>query len=134
MPRIYREIPLSSIWEGSGNVMCLDVLRAMAREPAAMPALLDELGEATGTDRRYDTVVSEIERELGRREAKEARARRIVERLALALQAGLLLRHAPSWVAEAFCAARLGGEAGREYGTLPPSFELDRIVERATPG
>ncbi len=133
MPRIYRESPVSSIWEGSGNVICLDVLRTLAREPASLPALFDELGKAGGTDRRYDAAVSEIERELGRHEDKRARARRIVERLALALQAGLLLRHAPSWVAEAFCAARLGGDAGREYGTLPPGLELERIVERAMP-
>ena len=134
MPRIYREIPLSSIWEGSGNVMCLDVLRAMARDPAALPALFDELGEARGADRRYDRLLAEIEGQLARRQDAEAQARRIVERLALALQAGLLLRHAPSEVADAFCAARLGGEAGHEYGTLPADLALERIVERAIPG
>ncbi len=133
MPRIYREIPLSSIWEGSGNVMCLDVLRAMERDPAALPALLGELGEAKGGDPRYDRLLAEIESEVARREDTQARARRVVERLALALQAGLLLRHAPSWVADAFCAARLGRRAGHEYGTLPPDLPLARIVERATP-
>ncbi len=133
MPRIYREIPLSSIWEGSGNVMCLDVLRTLARDPAALPALLDELGEARGADRRYDRLLAEIDRGLARHQDAEAWARRIVERLALALQAGLLLRHAPSWIADAFCTARLGNEAGHEYGTLPPGLQLERIVERAAP-
>ena len=133
MPRLYREIPLSSIWEGSGNVMCLDVLRAMARDPAAVPALRDELGKARGADRRYDAFLAATEREIEADGARQARARRIVERLALALQAGLLLRHAPSWVADAFCAARLGGEAGHEYGTLPAGLDLGRIVERAAP-
>ncbi len=163
MPRIYREIPLASIWEGSGNVMCLDVLRALgacpsirgqapspdglgqnlepkdrdsgalARDEEALPALLDELAEAGGADRRYDAFLADTRRELEDGEARETRARRIVERLALTLQASLLLRHAPSWVAGAFCAARLGGEAGREYGTLPAGLELERIVERATP-
>ncbi len=134
MPRLYREIPLSSIWEGSGNVMCLDVLRALARDRQALAALESELGEAAGADRRYDTFLADTRRDLERREAPEAGARRIVERLALALQASLLLRHAPTWVADAFCAARLGGEAGREYGTLPAGLDLERIVERATPG
>ena len=133
MPRIYREIPLSSIWEGSGNVMCLDVLRAAARDEAALPALFDELATARGADRRYDAFFAETERELARRDAAETRARRIVERLALALQANLLLQHAPPWVADAFCAARLDGRAGHEYGTLPAELELDRIVERTTP-
>ena len=133
MPRIYREIPLSSIWEGSGNVMCLDVLRAMTRDPEVLPALLKELGEAKGADRRYDRLIAEIEGQLARHEHFESRARHIVEQLALALQAGLLLRHAPTWLADAFCAARIGGDAGHEYGTLPPGLELERIVERATP-
>ncbi len=133
MSRIYREIPLFSIWEGSGNVICLDVLRALARDPAALPALFDELSEAKGADRRYDRLLAELERELAHREDAEARARWIVERLALALQAGLLLRHAPSYVADAFCAARLGGEAGHEYGTLPSGLDFERIARRATP-
>ncbi len=133
MPRIYREIPLSSIWEGSGNVMCLDVLRAMTRDPETVPALFAELEQASGADRRYDRLLAEIRSDLKRRDDAQARARRIVERLALALQAGLLLRHAPSWVADAFCAARLDGQAGHEYGTLPPGLELERIIERATP-
>ena len=133
MPRIYREIPLSSIWEGSGNVMCLDVLRALARDEAAGPALFEELQRARGADRRYDEFVTATERELRQTGEAQVRARRIVERLALALQASLLLRYAPAEVADAFCAARLAGDAGHEYGTLPAGLQLEEIIERAAP-
>ncbi len=132
MPRIYREIPLSSIWEGSGNVMCLDVLRAIDRDEAALPALLAELERARGADPRYDAFITDTERELSSRDAAQVRARSTVERLALALQAALLLQHGPPFVADAFCTARLAGR-GREYGTLPPGLDLERIVERVTP-
>lgn len=133
LPRLYRESPLSSIWEGSGNVMCLDVLRALAREPETLPALLTELEKAHGVDPRYDVFLSRLTDELADHDDLETRARRIVERLALALQASLLLRHAPSFVTEAFIAARLAGEAGHEYGTLPPGLRLGEILERAWP-
>ena len=133
MPRIYREIPLASIWEGSGNVMCLDVLRALERDEDTLPALRDELATARGVDRRYDAFLLETERELARSDALQTRARRIVERLALALQAATLLRHAPNYVGDAFCASRLAGRSGHQYGTLPADLELGRIVERATP-
>lgn len=133
LPRLYRESPLSSIWEGSGNVMCLDVLRALAREPETLPALLTELEKAHGVDPRYDVFLSQLTDELADHDDLETRARRIVERLALALQASLLLRHAPSFVTEAFIAARLAGEAGHEYGTLPPGLALGEILERAWP-
>ena len=130
LPRLYREAPLGSIWEGSGNVICLDVLRAIAREPETLPALLEELRRARGADRRYDAHLERIEGELADRRDLEARARRVVEGLALALEAALLLQHAPAFVADAFCASRLGG-GGREYGTLPPGVDLAGIVERA---
>jgi putative acyl-CoA dehydrogenase len=133
LPRIYREIPLSSIWEGSGNVMCLDVLRAVGREPETLPALLAELAEARGGDRRLDAWLTDLESELADRRDLEARARRVVENLALALQGALLVRHAPSFVADAFCASRLAGERGFEYGTLPSGVDFERIVERASP-
>ncbi len=133
MPRIYREIPLSSIWEGSGNVMCLDVLRAIGREPATLPALLAELAEARGADRRLDAWITDVEAELADRRDLEARARRVVEKLALALQGALMARHAPPFVADAFCASRLAGERGWEYGTLPSGVDFDRIIERAAP-
>ena len=133
MPRLYREIPLSSIWEGSGNVMCLDVLRALTREEETLPAMLDELRAAAGADRRYDEFVAETERQLMQRDEAQSRARALVERLALALQASLLIRYAPSSVADAFCVARLAGGGGREYGTLPADLDLAGLVARATP-
>lgn len=133
LPRLYREIPLSSIWEGSGNVMCLDVLRSLRRQPETWDALRRELDLAKGLDERYDRQLEAVDAEITDRRDVESRARRIVERLALAVQAGLLLRHAPGFVAEAFCAARLDGRAGLEYGTLPARLEYDKIIERAMP-
>ncbi|RMH17188.1 MAG: isovaleryl-CoA dehydrogenase [Acidobacteria bacterium] len=133
LPRLYREIPLGSIWEGSGNVICLDVLRAIERQPETVPALLDELRLARGADRRYDAHLEAVERRLHAGGEGQAGARRLVEGLALALQAALLLQHAPPAVADAFCAARLDGEAGHQYGTLPPALDLAPILERAAP-
>lgn len=132
-PRLYREIPLASIWEGSGNVMSLDVLRAMAREPDTIPAFQQELAKAAGADARYDAFLRDLEAELFRTDAHEYRARRMVEKMALALQAALLLQHAPNAVADAFCASRLAGTAGQEYGTLHTGLPLDFILNRATP-
>ncbi|WP_419998694.1 acyl-CoA dehydrogenase family protein [Streptomyces boninensis] len=133
MPRLLRESPLNSIWEGSGNVQALDVLRAMQREPGALDAVLTELGEARGADHRLDAAVKDFLTELSDLDAIEARARRVVERLALVIQGSLLVRHAPAEVADAFCASRLGGDWGHAFGTLPPSGGLDAIVERARP-
>jgi len=131
LPRLYREAPLNSIWEGSGNVICLDVLRTLEKEPAALAALTAELGAARGLDARLDRWVEHTGALFADRANLEARARLLVERTALALQAGLLLRHAPSTVAEAFCASRLGGDGGRAYGTLPPGLDLEAILGRA---
>jgi putative acyl-CoA dehydrogenase len=133
MPRLYREAPLASIWEGSGNVMALDVLRALARTPTALDALLAEVDEAAGADHRLDAFVAATRNELTDPEALESRARRIVEHLALCLEGSLLVRHAPPAVADAFCAARLAGDAGLSYGTLPPGVDAKAIVERHTP-
>ncbi|HYB12103.1 MAG TPA: acyl-CoA dehydrogenase family protein, partial [Myxococcota bacterium] len=133
LPRLFREAPVNAIWEGSGNVICLDVLRAMVREPASVPALLEELRLARGGNRRLDDAVAHLERELADSSAAEPRARRIVERLALVLQASLLVRSAPSFVADAFCAARLPGEGGLLFGTLPSSVQPREIVTRALP-
>jgi putative acyl-CoA dehydrogenase len=133
MPRLYREAPLGSIWEGSGNVICLDVLRALAREPQSLELYLDELAAAGGGDRRLDAFVARLRRELGDPWERESRARRIVEQMALGWSAALLVRHAPAAVADAFCAARLGGEAAREYGTLPAGTGFAAIVERHAP-
>ena len=132
LPRLYREAPLSSVWEGSGNVICLDVLRALRRDPELAPALLDELGEARGSDRRYDRFLASVESELADPEAGEARARRLVERLALALEGSQLVRHAPAAVTDAFC-ARLDGDAGHEYGTLPSRMDFESLLERVLP-
>jgi len=133
LPRLYREAPLNAIWEGSGNVMCLDVLRAIVREPDSLPALLDELRAARGADPRYDAAVADIERELARPEDAERRARRLVEALATALQAKLLLRNAPAAVADAFVAGRIA-EPGHAFGTLPVGVDFTSILARARPG
>ena len=131
MPRIYREAPLNSIWEGSGNVICLDVLRALGKEPQARDALVAELRLARGADRRYDAALDDAEAQLVNPE--ENGARRLVESLALALQASLLLRHAPPAVADAFCATRLAGDHGYAFGSLPAAADVDSILSRAWP-
>ncbi|MGQ9368355.1 isovaleryl-CoA dehydrogenase [Azospirillum sp. ST 5-10] len=131
MPRLYREAPLNAIWEGSGNVICLDVLRTLQKEPTALAALEAELAAARGLDGRLDAWVAATRALLDDPTFLEVRARRLVERLALALQAGLLLRHAPAAVAEAFCASRLGGDWGHAFGTLPPHVDTEAILARA---
>ncbi|MFS3127712.1 acyl-CoA dehydrogenase family protein [Nocardioides sp. Bht2] len=133
MPRLYREAPLNSIWEGSGNVNALDVLRALGREPAAVAALMGEFEKSQGADARLDAVVARLGRELADQEAIESRARRLVELMALALQASLLVRHAPTPVADAFCASRLGGDWGHAFGTLPAGVDTGAILDRAFP-
>ena len=131
MPRLYREAPLNSIWEGSGNVMCLDVLRAMAREGEAIPALLAELDAARGGDVRLDAAADRLRDELATPEDLELRARGLVERMAVTLQGTLLVRHAPAAMADAFCASRLGGEWHGAYGALSPDTDFDAIIARA---
>jgi putative acyl-CoA dehydrogenase len=133
MPRLYREAPLNPVWEGSGNVNALDVLRALARMPAVLDAYLAEVDTAAGADRRLDAFVARLREDLADGEALEHRARRTVERLALALQGSLLVRHAPPAVADAFCAARLDGDAGLSFGTLPKGADTAAIVARHTP-
>jgi putative acyl-CoA dehydrogenase len=133
MPRLYREAPLASIWEGSGNVMALDVLRALSRSPEALDAFFAEIDEASGADPRLDDFTTATRAEFSDLEAIEPRARRVVERMALCLQGSLLVRHAPAAVADAFCAARLAGDAGLNYGTLPAGVDAAAIVARHTP-
>jgi putative acyl-CoA dehydrogenase len=133
MPRLYREMPLASIWEGSGNVMALDVLRALRRSPEVLHAFLDEIEEAAGADPRLDAFSARLRDEFADPEAIELRARRVVEQMALALQGSLLVRHAPPAVSDAFCAARLAGDAGLQYGTLPASVDVQAIIARHTP-
>ncbi|OLR93196.1 acyl-CoA dehydrogenase family protein [Actinokineospora bangkokensis] len=130
MPRLYREAPLNSIWEGSGNVAALDVLRALAKEPETAQALFTELATTQGADRHLDAAVARIGRELSDLDAIQTRARRVVELMALALQASLLVRYSPAPVADAFCATRLGGDWGNAYGTLPASADLTAILGR----
>jgi len=130
MPRLYREMPLLSIWEGSGNVQCLDVLRALAKSPETFEAFFAEVDEAAGADARLDAYVAATRAEFSDPEGIEARARRIVERMAKALQGSLLVRHAPPAVADAFVASRLEGDAGLAFGTLPHGADLAGIVAR----
>ena len=136
MPLLYRDAPLNSIWEGSGNVAALDVLRAIVKEPDGHPALMAECELAAGADARLDAHLKRV----GERMAAafsdgepQFHARRLVEDLALGLQASLLVRHAPPAVADAFCAGRLAGERGRVYGTLPAGADAGAIIERALP-
>lgn len=133
MPRLLREAPLNSIWEGSGNVQALDVLRALQREPLALNAFLQEVGRARGADHRLDGAIKDLLTELADLQGIEARARRLVERMALVLQGSLLVRWAPPEVADTFCASRLGGDWGSAFGTLPHTLGLASVVERARP-
>ncbi len=144
MPLLYRDAPLNSIWEGSGNVAALDVLRAIVKESDGLPAFLRECALAGGADTRLDdhlaTVGADVQALLAPGGEPEQRlyesqfgARRFVENLALALQASLLVRHAPPAVADAFCAARLAGDSGRVYGTLPRGVDAAAIIDRALP-
>jgi len=132
LARLYREAPVNAIWEGSGNVICLDVLRAIVREPDALPALRAEIALARGADRRLDAAIARLDADLSDPSDAESRARRTVEQLALALQASLLVRHAPAAVADAFCAGRLG-DGGLLFGTLPEGVDTDAILARALP-
>jgi putative acyl-CoA dehydrogenase len=129
--RIYRELPLLSIWEGSGNVAALDALRAIAREPHTLDAYFEEVGLASGADARFDEAVARLQKEFTAFDDIELRARRIVEQLALVFQGSMLLRHAPAAVADAFCASRLDRDWGGALGTLPTGLDLAPIIDRA---
>src|SRR4051812_40312889 len=131
LPRLYRQAPLNSIWEGSGNVIALDVLRAMGRSSDSLAAVTAEIELARGAHPRFDEAVKRLSAELGEAEGLPFRARRIAGLLALCLQGSLLLRHSPSAVADAFCATRLGGDWGAVLGTLPARTATREIVERA---
>ncbi len=134
MPRLYREAPLASIWEGSGNVQCLDVLRAMVKNPASVEAFFAEVQAGAGAEPRLDAYVSSLREEIpGDIETIQIRARSIVERMALALQASLLVRYGDPAVADAFCASRLSGEWGHAFGTLPAGADFSSIIERHQP-
>jgi putative acyl-CoA dehydrogenase len=133
LPRLYREAPLNSIWEGSGNVNTLDVLRALRQSPAVLDAYLAEIGLASGADGRFDAAVKDLLQSLADLDGMEARARRLAERMALVLQGSLLLRHGDPAVADAFCASRLDQDWGHAFGTLPRGVDTAAIVARAKP-
>ena len=133
MARLYREAPINGIWEGTGNVVCLDVLRSIQKLPACVPALLDELRAATGSDARYDAFINELERDIVDILRTESTARRIVEQIALALSASLLIRHAPHDIADAFIASRLAGPWSGHFGTLPRGANAQAIARRVAP-
>ncbi len=133
MPRLYREAPLASIWEGSGNVMSLDVLRALMRSPRSLEVFFEEVEQAHGANAQLDARVAKLKAQFSDPATLEQRARRVVESMALCLQGSLLVRGAPAAVADAFCAARLGDEGGLEYGTLPAGVDFEGIIARSRP-
>jgi putative acyl-CoA dehydrogenase len=134
LPLLYREAPLNSVWEGSGNVNALDVLRALAREPEVLAAWITEVGHARGADARLDRAVDDTLALLGETGGLEAGARRLAGRMAACLQGSLLVRFAPPEVADAFCDSRLGSSYDGTYGALAtPAADLRTIVGRTTP-
>ena len=132
-PRLFRESPVNAIWEGSGNIQCLDVLRAMAKTPEVVDAFFAELRLAQGQNTLLDQHVRNLGKEFADTTDLQYRARHVVERMALALQASLLVRGAPAFVADAFCASRLAPEGSFNYGALPRGVDVQAIIERATP-
>jgi putative acyl-CoA dehydrogenase len=133
MPRLFRESPLQSIWEGTGNVQALDVLRAMVSRPESVPIFLAELEAARGADARLDAHLDKLAASLADIDELESRARRVVEAMALGLQGSLLVRFGDEAVADAFCASRLGGDSGGAFGTLPPGTDFERVITRHNP-
>ena len=133
MPRLYREAPLASIWEGSGNVMSLDVLRALRSSPRSLEVFFEEVELAHGANAQLDARVASLKGQFSDPQTLESRARRVVEGMSLCLQGSLLVRHAPAAVADAFCASRLGGDSGLEYGTLPAGSDFESIIGRSYP-
>ncbi|MDP0396418.1 acyl-CoA dehydrogenase family protein [Tsukamurella strandjordii] len=133
MPRLYREAPLLSIWEGSGNVAALDVLRAAARQPASVAALFGFLDGAAGADARLDAAVARLKTELSDVDQLEFRARRVVEAAALAIQGALLVTRGEQAAADAFCGTRLAADWGGVFGTLPRGLDIGTLIDRATP-
>jgi putative acyl-CoA dehydrogenase len=132
-PRLFRESPVNAIWEGSGNVQCLDVLRAMQKTPAVVEAFFREVGKARGANASLDRWVAAIKQEFADLSDMKYRARDVVDRMALAIQSALLVQHGPAAVADAFCASRLADGGHRNYGTLPRGVDCAAIIRRATP-
>jgi putative acyl-CoA dehydrogenase len=132
-PRLFRESPVNAIWEGSGNVQCLDVLRAMGKTPEVVDAFFSEVAKAKGANPALDRWVVDLQNEFTELADLEYRARDVVDRMALALQAALLAQHAPACVADAFCSSRLASSGHHNYGALPRGADCRAIIERATP-
>ncbi|MFT7339265.1 MAG: putative acyl-CoA dehydrogenase [Marinobacter maritimus] len=133
MPRLFRESPVNAIWEGSGNVQCLDTLRAIQKEPETLDAFFREAAEAKGADRRFDQFLAQLQNDFADISDFQYRARNLVDRMALVLQASLLLRNSDKAVADAFCASRLQSNGGMNYGNLPSGIDAAAIIKRATP-
>ncbi len=132
LPRIYREMPLNSIWEGAGNVMCLDVLRAL-RKQDVVEATVEELDTARGSHATYDRFCASLKNQIANADEFESAARRLTQDLALAVQASLLARHAPRFVFDSFVASRLGGDWTGAFGTLASNAPFDQLIERSMP-
>lgn len=133
MPRLYREAPLNSIWEGSGNVICLDVLRAIKHSPECLEVFFSEIEGAQGNNRYFDSSLDSLKRLLAKKSFEEVRARSICEKMALLLQSALLIQHSLPQVADTFCLTRLGDEWGKVYGSMPSDTNFDLIIKRAFP-
>jgi putative acyl-CoA dehydrogenase len=133
MPRLFRESPVNAIWEGSGNVQCLDILRAIEKQPEVLDAYFAELAKAKGADAHLDHFIHQLQRELQDTQALQYRARQLADGMALALEGALLVQHAPACVADAFCAGRLAERNGLSTGTLPAGFDCAAIIARAQP-
>jgi len=134
MPRLFRQSPLNSIWEGSGNVMCLDTLRAMGRHPQSLDVLAAEIAPALGKNRAFDSFAAKLKDGLANPQDSESRGRELTQGIALAMQGALLLRHAPTPVSAAFCASRLTpNHWGAVFGTLPAATDFAAILDRAWP-
>lgn len=131
MARLYREAPLNGIWEGVGNVICLDVKRAIEREPETVDAVIAEIRRGVGEDARLERYARDLETRLRRLPQREGEARQTVEMMAYGLQASLLRRHAPAPVADAFVSSRLDGLGGRAFGTVPDGIDTNAIIQRA---
>ncbi|MDX1580488.1 MAG: acyl-CoA dehydrogenase family protein [Alphaproteobacteria bacterium] len=131
MPRLYREAPVNSIWEGSGNVICLDILRAVRKEPASLEAFIEQVDRARGSDKILDGAVDRLKDNLRGLSGAEREARILTEQIATALQGSLMVQHAPDPLAEAFCRSRLSETSLRTYGTLPGDLGYQALIDRA---
>jgi len=133
MARLFRESPINAIWEGSGNVQCLDILRAIEKQPEVLDAYFAELAKAQGANGHLDRFIHQLQRQMQDTQALQYRARQLADGMALALQGALLVQHAPAYVADAFCAGRLADRSGLNTGTLPTGLDCAAIIERARP-